>query len=193
LYSDSDFLIALGANLPSGSGPPEAALRAALAALSEAGATGLQASRFFATPCFPPGAGPDYVNAAARLHHPGPADELLAVMHGIEARHGRQRTQRWGQRTLDLDLVAAGAAIRPDIETFRHWHDLPPEARLRRAPQELVLPHPRLQDRAFVLVPLAEVAPGWRHPVTGLTVRQMLARLPRAEIAAIRPLDATAG
>jgi 2-amino-4-hydroxy-6-hydroxymethyldihydropteridine diphosphokinase len=64
---------------------------------------------------------------------------------------------------------------------------LPPEDQARLAPDRLILPHPRLQDRAFVLVPLADVAPDWRHPLSGLSVDQMLQALPAEDVAAVVP------
>lgn len=183
-------LIALGANLPVGNVSPTETLQAALGALEEAGLRVLRASPFYETPCFPAGAGPDYVNAAARLACPagmGAAD-ILSRLHRVEDRFGRARKQRWGMRTLDLDLLALGATVLPDAETHARWRDLPPDSQARVAPGELVLPHPRLQDRAFVLVPLADVAPRWRHPVLGLTVAALRNRLPAAERAAVRRL-----
>jgi len=68
----------------------------------------------------------------------------------------------------------------PNLQTYQHWCDLPLEAQKTTAPSELVLPHPRLAQRAFVLVPAREVAPDWVHPVTGQTISQMHDALPRA-------------
>ncbi len=182
-------LIALGANLPFAGEPADATLRAALAALAEGGVPVVAVSRFFATPCFPAGAGPDYVNAAAVVEA-GENDPaaLLARLHAVEARFGRERVQRWGMRTLDLDLLAMGDSVLPDPQAQDDWRALPPEAQIGTTPDRLILPHPRLQDRAFVLVPLADVAPDWVHPRLGLTVRQMLEALPAADRDAVKPL-----
>ncbi|MFO1202269.1 MAG: 2-amino-4-hydroxy-6-hydroxymethyldihydropteridine diphosphokinase [Tabrizicola sp.] len=183
-------LVALGANLPFEGEPPEVTLRAALKALSAEGLAVLAVSRFFATPCFPAGAGPDYVNAAAVLDVPPEIDatSIMQRLHSVEAFFGRRREQRWGMRTLDLDLVALGDSVLPDVATQDAWRQLAPDEQARRAPERLILPHPRLQDRAFVLVPLADVAPDWLHPRLGLTVRQMLDALPAADREAVKPL-----
>ena len=182
-------LIALGANLPLGGKPAGATLHQALAALAEEGLAVSAVSRFFATPCFPAGAGPDYVNGVAVLEggaH-GPA-EVLALLHAVEAEFGRERLHRWAGRTLDLDLLAMGAQVLPDADELRRWQDLPVAEQAKRAPDQLILPHPRLQDRAFVLVPLLDVAPDWRHPLSGRNVAEMLAALPAAEVAEVKPL-----
>jgi len=175
-------LIALGGNLPSKAGPPEATLRAALDLLTERDVAVEAVSRFYDTPCFPPGAGPDYVNAAVRVGFAGSAAELLTRMHDVETEFGRARETRWGRRTLDLDLIAMGDAILPDVATQRSWRDLDPEEQRRVAPDRLILPHPRLQERGFVLIPLLDVAPGWRHPVEKLTVREMAENLPKSAV-----------
>lgn len=183
-------LIAFGANLPFEGDHPAETLRRAIKALSAEGLVPLAVSRFFATPCYPAGTGPDYVNAAVVLRCDAAVDPeaILARLHTIEARFGRERLQRWGMRTLDIDLLAFGDSVLPDRETQEHWHNLPPDAQARQAPDTLILPHPRLQDRAFVLVPLADVAPDWVHPTSGLTVREMLAALPEADRDAVKPL-----
>jgi 2-amino-4-hydroxy-6-hydroxymethyldihydropteridine diphosphokinase len=183
-------LVAFGANLPFRGDGPAATLHLAVAALEEEGLAVLAVSRFFATPCFPAGAGPDYVNAAAVLDCGQVIDlaSILACLHRVEARFGRERTQRWGMRTLDIDLLAMGDSVLPDAETQDQWRLLPPSEQVRVTPDRLILPHPRLQDRAFVLVPLADVAPGWVHPRTGKSVSQMLAALPAEDRDAVKPL-----
>jgi 2-amino-4-hydroxy-6-hydroxymethyldihydropteridine diphosphokinase len=183
-------LVALGANLPFAGHPPETTLRQALKALSEEGLSLLAVSRFYATPCFPPGAGPDYVNAAAILDARSTDDptSLLEQLHAVESHFGRRRETRWGMRTLDLDLLALGDSILPDLATQDAWRTLAPEAQARTAPDTLILPHPRLQDRAFVLVPLADIAPQWVHPRTGRSVIEMLGALPATDRDAVKPL-----
>ena len=183
-----NYLIALGGNLPSEAGSAAETLHAALEALTVAGATIHAVSPFYATPCFPVGAGPDYVNAAARVGLDAAPDEMLALLHRIEAGFGRTRVRRWGRRTLDLDLLACGAQVLPDAAGYDAWRTLPLDAQMQRAPEQLILPHPRLHERAFVLVPLADVAPDWRHPVLGRTVREMVADLPDDDVRAVRRL-----
>ncbi|MGC9418756.1 MAG: 2-amino-4-hydroxy-6-hydroxymethyldihydropteridine diphosphokinase [Rhodovulum sp.] len=146
-------------------------------------------SRFFRTPCWPPGAGPDFVNAAAEFETALPPEAVLERLHAVEAAFGRERGARWAARTLDLDLIAMGDLVLPDAATQTRWRDLPADDQARSAPGDLILPHPRMQDRAFVLVPLAEIAPDWRHPILGLTVAEMLAALSEAEKAEIYPVS----
>lgn len=145
-------------------------------------------SRWYATPAFPPGSGPDFINAVVEVKTDlGPA-ETLAVLHRIEAEIGRTREVRWGARVCDLDLLAWEDTVQPDAAAVRHWMQLSPERQLTEAPEHLILPHPRIQDRAFVLVPLAEIRPDWRHPVLGRTAAELRDALPRAELDQIRPI-----
>jgi 2-amino-4-hydroxy-6-hydroxymethyldihydropteridine diphosphokinase len=183
-------LVAFGANLPFDDCQPAETLQKTVEELSKDSFHLLGLSRFFATPCFPAGAGPDYVNAAAVLESTAQDDlaSILARLHAVEARFGRKRVQRWGMRTLDIDLLAVGDSVLPDAATQDRWRLMPAEAQIRSTPDQLILPHPRLQDRAFVLVPLADVAPDWVHPRTGLSVRQMLEALPQADRDAVKPL-----
>jgi 2-amino-4-hydroxy-6-hydroxymethyldihydropteridine diphosphokinase len=181
-------LVAMGGNLASKIGPPHVTLGYALASLRLMTNSLLQKSKYFVTPCFPIGYGPDYVNAAVSFQFPGESHERLAILHSIEANFGRRRTQRWGGRVLDLDLLAFGDEIAPTVEVYDAWRDKPLSEQVSQTPQELILPHPRMQDRAFVLGPLMDVAPDWRHPVSGHTVRQMFNRLPAEDRAALKAL-----
>ena len=189
-HLSSRAMVALGGNLPFAGLPPDQTLTAALAAFASEGLVVRAVSRFFRTPCFPAGAGPDYVNAAALLDVAQGVDaaSLLRDLHMIEAKFGRERSTRWGMRTLDLDLLALGDSVLPDATEQARWRAIAPEEQVLAAPDRLILPHPRMQDRAFVLVPLADIAPDWVHPVTGLTVLDMLAALPAADVAAVKPL-----
>jgi 2-amino-4-hydroxy-6-hydroxymethyldihydropteridine diphosphokinase len=185
--------VALGSNLSEAGVEPAEILRAAIdRVLADCAETSPppRVSRLYQTPCFPAGAGPDYVNAVIGFAPRDTAPDLLVSLHRIEADFGRDRPHRWASRTLDLDLIALGDAVLPDPETQAHWRDLPPSAQALRAPAQLILPHPRLQDRAFVLVPLAEIAPDWRHPLLSRTASRMCADLPAADRAEILPLDA---
>lgn len=183
-------LLALGANMPTGnSNSPATNISRAFEYLHELFGVETGKSRLFRTPCFPPGAGPDYINAAVAFETDQPAGEILRELHALEARFERQRNVRWGMRTMDIDLIALGDQIHPDLEGFNTWRALSPALQSKAVPDQLILPHPRLQDRAFVLVPLAEAAPNWRHPVLGQTITELRDALPEAELAEIRPID----
>ena len=153
----SEILIALGANMPSRAGPPAQTLRAALAALNASGVDVLKVSSFVETAAWPDPAEPPFTNAAASLQTSLQPVALLELLHAIETDFGRVRSRKNAPRTLDLDLLAYRGVIQDD--------------------DVLSLPHPRLAGRSFVLKPLMEIAPHWRHPVTGLTPAGMLAAL----------------
>jgi 2-amino-4-hydroxy-6-hydroxymethyldihydropteridine diphosphokinase len=180
--------IGLGGNLESAAGGPADTLCAALAMLQDSGLRLMAVSRFYRTPAFPSGSGPDFVNACALMQTGLAADAVLAVLHAAEAAFGRRRDHRWGPRTLDLDLLFLDDLLLPDAAAWNAWAGLPPDRQAAEAPDRLILPHPRLSERPFVLIPLAEIAPGWRHPVSGQRVAEMAKALDPAQIAEVRPL-----
>ena len=148
--------IALGANL----GDCRATLEGALAALDASpGVRLLARSRWYrSAPVGPPQ--PDYLNGCALLAVALEPEALLERLLATERRYGRARGERWGPRSLDLDLLLMGDR--------------------RLSTPQLTLPHPRLQERAFVLVPLAEIAPAWIDPISGRSVAELAAALPLA-------------
>ncbi|WP_373050546.1 2-amino-4-hydroxy-6-hydroxymethyldihydropteridine diphosphokinase [Thalassovita aquimarina] len=180
-----DVLIALGANLPLDGDLPADTLRKAIRILRAGGLDVVEESRFFKTPCFPAGAGPDYINAAIRCRTDWRPEKILEFLHKVEMDFGRVRLSRWGGRTLDLDIIAIDNQISPDRDAVRQWMELPVAQQMQAAPKQLILPHPRIQDRAFVLVPLADVAPGWKHPLLGKTVTELCDELPAEARAAV--------
>jgi 2-amino-4-hydroxy-6-hydroxymethyldihydropteridine diphosphokinase len=190
--ADELAFVAVGSNLASKQGNSLQTVENAVLAVAKATETTAQISRFFRTPAYPLNSGPDFVNAVFAIRWTAGAADLLTILHKIEREFGRLRTVRWGARVLDLDLLALGQTVLPDFAEQEKWRDLSAEQAGQIAPDTLILPHPRLQDRAFVLVPWADIAPDWAHPSTGLTVRQMMDALPEVDRASMTALTAAA-
>ena len=182
--------IALGSNQSSTAGTPINALIHSLKLFSGESLEIVSQSSWYQSPAFPAGSGPDYINAVVGVKTSLDSVEILAALHRIEHDLGRSRKTRWAARSCDLDLLACGAEIQPNIAGFQYWLGLDLAKQQTIAPSELILPHPRLQDRSFVLVPFGEIAPDWQHPVLCKTVAEMLAELAEAEIATLRKISA---
>ena len=183
--TDTKAAIALGSNVAHGTLSSHEIVKAAFSALANESVRLRADSRLYRTPCVPAGAGPDYVNAVALVETSLSPEDLLARLHGIERDFDRRRESRWASRTLDLDLLDYGGMVAPDLDTWTRWRDLPFEDQKRVFPDRMILPHPRIQDRAFVLVPLAEIAPDWQHPVLGMSAAELLAELTEDQLAGI--------
>lgn len=188
-FPNVNCLISLGSNKAVNNEAPKTVLDHCLRMLDRESVTILSISQFYSTPAFPKGSGPDFVNAAASISTSLSAQDLLNLLHTIEADLGRTRTSRWEQRIIDIDLLAYGKNVLPDIDMYTHWLNLPLEKQKKEAPSELILPHPRIADRPFVLVPLRDIAPNWTHPVSKKTVLEMLEIYSEADIAEIKVLN----
>ena len=154
-------LVALGANLPTARhGSPAEGLEAAIAALAEHGIRTAARSRWYRSAPMPPATGPWFVNGVVRAETTLGPVPLMERLLAVEAAFGRRRGVAGASRPLDLDLLDYDGKI------MQHAGG--------RGGPALVLPHPRLAERAFVLVPLTDVAPRWRHPVTGASAASLL-------------------
>lgn len=162
--SEEGIFIGLGANLPSPRfGTPRETLAAAVAALPRRGVRPLRQSRWYRSAPVPASDQPWFANAViAVATELAPAD-LLAALHEIEHAFGRRRARPRQARAIDLDLLDHGGRV--------------------EAGRSLVLPHPRMHERAFVMLPLREIAPDWVHPVSGLHIDRLCARLDRGQVA----------
>jgi len=157
--------IAFGANLSN----PKLTFKAAVTALELRGVDIVKMSGLWQSPAWPPGSDqPDYINACAEVSFEGEGQKnnaraLLDILHAVEAELGRKRTVKNAARPLDLDLLDfRGQVIEDD--------------------RGMIVPHPRMLSRGFVLFPLSEVAQDWRDPVNGINLTDWIARLPLADV-----------
>lgn len=146
-------MVALGSNLPGAHGSCEALLEAALGRFEAAGLTVMVRSAWWRSAAWPDPAAPAYLNGVALVETALGPRKTLEALQAIERAFGRERHEANAPRTLDLDLIAHGRAVL----------DAP----------GLHLPHPRAHERRFVMGPLAEIAPAWRHPVLRKTASEL--------------------
>ena len=161
-------LIALGSNLAGPAGPPLAQCKAALAALERRSIAVVKRSRWYESAPVPASDQPNFVNGVVAVQTSLSPEALLQTLHAVEAELGRVRSVANAARTLDLDLLDYNGLVQ----------DGPP-----------TLPHPRLQHRGFVLFPMVDVVPKWRHPVSGKSVTDLIGGLSARE--EVRPYPET--
>ncbi|HRX40279.1 MAG TPA: 2-amino-4-hydroxy-6-hydroxymethyldihydropteridine diphosphokinase [Parvularculaceae bacterium] len=163
-------LIGLGASLPFCGRSPQENIARAANALHRLGEV-TDRSRLYVSPAWPDPTDPAFVNAVIALRTGLGPEPLLAALNAIEAAFGRRRTKKYGPRTLDLDLLDYDGLIRTGEE----------------GEGALILPHPGIAMREFVLRPLSDVEPEWRHPLTGESAESLLAKVEKPEVI---PIDA---
>ena len=155
----SRLFIGLGANLtPDGYTSPREGCVAAVSALADEGVHLSALSHWYESAPVPISDQPWYLNAVAEATTELDASSTLAALHNIERRFGRVRTERNAARVLDLDLLDFAGMVSDA--------------------SYLALPHPRLHERAFVLLPLGELCPDWVHPVSGIAIQDLIAMIP---------------
>ena len=132
------FLLAFGSNAADDSSANATLLRQAVAKINSHGIEVAELGPIYRTPAFPAGSGPDFANACAVAKSDLSPEAVLGVLHAVESAMGRVRTVRWGQRVIDIDLLAAGDTVFPDRDGLLHWMNLDPTAQARVAPDRLI-------------------------------------------------------
>lgn len=173
-------LIAIGSNLTHNQHQPDEIVHLAIARLF-ALFSPYKSSKIYQSEAVPAGSGPDFVNAVVAVWSSYSPEATLQMLHNIEAEFQRERPHRWAPRTLDLDLVAFGELILPNEMIWQKWAELPIERAQIDAPSELILPHPRAHQRAFVLKPILDIEENWVHPVIKKTARRLYENLPESD------------
>lgn len=161
-----DLILALGSNVPGRLGPPETTLVTALSSLADEDMTLKSISSFYRSA--PVGAHyqPSFLNLVIRADCHMPLYQLFSRLKQLEARAGRRGRLFWGARPLDIDIIDYNGSV-------LNWRDFPPAGRAERY-GILRLPHRLMHQRSFVLKPLVEIWPGWRHPVFELDAAHLL-------------------
>ncbi len=160
-------LVGLGGNLSSSVGSPATTLQAACDILGDSGLTNIEISSLYQSTPIPASDQPDFINCALKAETRLSPDALLHLFQATEKKLGRHAGDRWSARTCDIDLLAYGDSLLPNRES---WCDVAYNKDPAAYLNEPVVPHPRLHRRAFVLVPLCEIAPEWKHPYLGKTI-----------------------
>lgn len=163
-------IISLGSNVTGDGKLSSQAIHAACNQLKSFGIKILSTSRFYLTEPYGVTAQPAFTNSAILIQTSLSPNNLLTVIKRIEAIAGRRRAKRWSARIIDLDIIDYNGV------SLNYVKNLRPNAAVR--PPKLILPHPGVAHRPFVLRPIMDIAPFWHHPVNGMTAAQMLKRLP---------------
>ena len=166
-------LISYGSNLDGPFGSPRETIDRALDEIKTDNLILVKKSRYYSSAAFPDKTKPRYVNGCIEIRVKMKPQQLLCHLKFVERKMGRIQSKRWDSRICDLDLLAFSNEIRPSADLFDQWYRMPLRVQMTEKPTELLLPHPRLQDRAFVLKPLMEFAADWIHPILKILQRKL--------------------
>ena len=159
------YYIALGSNLETENMDRLEILNKALEYFPMFSISLIKVSSFWESKSYPNKNQPNFINAVCEVQSILNPHQTLCSLKKIEIILGRKVNSRWGSRVLDLDILASGSLILPNLRIYNKWLKMPLQHQIQNQPNQLILPHPRIQDRLFVLKPLSEIDPIWIHPV----------------------------
>ena len=179
----NNYIIVLGSNLSSEFGSSTEILKKCVGELKSFQAIqSLLESKWYISSSFVDKSEPKYVNVGIRFCTNLKPKELLNFTSDLEIKYGRKRQRRWEPRTCDIDILLCDQLILPSKLYFEKWLKLDFFEQKELSPDELILPHPRLQERTFFLKPLNDLQPDWTHPFLELKAKEMLDSLPSNEL-----------
>ena len=179
----NNYIIVLGSNLPSEFGSSAETLKKCVGDLRSFKAIqSLSESKWYISTSFVDEREPRYINVGVRFSTNLKPKDLLSFTSDLEIKYGRKRQRRWEPRTCDIDILLCDQLILPTKFYFEKWLKLDFFEQKELSPDELILPHPRLQDRIFFLKPLNDLQPDWTHPFLQMKAKEMLDSLPPNEL-----------
>ena len=179
----NNYIVVLGSNLSSKFGNSAETLKKCVNDIrSYRAIKSVVESKWYSSLSFLDEREPRYVNVGIELNTNLKPVELLNFTSGLENKYGRKRQERWGPRTCDIDILLCDQQILPSKLYFNKWLNLHLSDQIRLVPDELILPHPRLQERTFFLKPLNDLQPEWIHPFLKVKAKEMLDSLPSHEL-----------
>jgi len=183
------YFIALGSNMETQNLSRLEIINIALGYLSQFKIILIKVSSFWESRSYPDRSQPNFINAVAEVQSELNPYQILLTLKNIEKKMGRKNSARWEKRVLDIDIISSGSIILPNSFEFNKWLKMPLHKQIKIKPYELILPHPRIQDRLFVLKPLDEVDPNWTHPVLNKTSLELIKRKSWGEENFIKKID----
>ncbi len=185
----NNYIIVLGSNLSSEFGNSAETLKKCVAELRSLQAIqSLLESKWYISSSFFDEREPRYVNVGVRFSTNLKPEDLLSFTSDLEIKYGRKRQRRWEPRTCDIDILLCDELILPTKLDFEKWLKLDFSEQIQLSPNELILPHPRLQERTFFLKPLNDLQPDWTHPFLEMKAKEMLDSLPPNELQNIQEM-----
>ena len=185
----NNYVLVLGSNLSSEFGNSDETLKKCVDDIrSNPAIKSLVESNWYISSSFLDEREPKYVNVGIEIATNLRPVELLDFTTGFEHKYGRIRRKRWESRTCDIDILLSDQLILPNKLSFEKWYKLDLSDQIELIPNELILPHPRIQDRIFFLKPLNDLQPEWIHPFINLKAKEMLDSLPSNELENIHEL-----